>query len=229
MVTIVTKKTMKSSLLSKAFVTGCDSQCEWQLEWFVKNYRKFNTTPLIFVDFGVSDEMRSNLGMMGFSEIVNVEKQQAEGWFYKPQALRIAPAEQKVWLDTDIQVLGDLSDVFDRLTDNMLNMCEDVPWTKRRGEHWHNSGFVGVNGTPQILLDWEKSCKTNPNTGDQEVLHAMMGGDLLKKLKYINTLPQKYNWLRIMLLDGQDSPNKVCMHWTGHKGNLEIRKLIYNE
>jgi len=218
---------MEYTKYSELFVTGCDSKTEWQLVWFLKNYRKHNSTPIAFCDFGVSSEMRQFCSTM-FDVMYNVPKQDSQGWFYKPRAIRNAPAKSKVWLDTDIQVLGDLSGIFSLLRPDQLNMCEDKPWTKRRGEMWHNSGTVGVIGDPSILKDWERMCVENAKVGDQEVLHEMLENDILR-LKYINTLPQKYNWLRIMLLDGQDSPEKLCMHWTGQKGKMQIEKLIYND
>jgi hypothetical protein len=64
--------------------------------------------------------------------------------------------------------------------------------------------------------------------GDQEVLHAMLRDDPLKKRIYIEDLPNIYNWLRIQLLDGQDSSKKKIIHWTGFKGKEHIRGLIRN-
>lgn len=214
----------------KAFVTGCDTKTEWMLEWFYKNYRKYNDTPIIFVDFGISDEMREKLFMLKmFDDIGRIPtKQKAEGWFYKPQALHAASSNCRecVWIDTDIEVLGDLSPIFDEIEDNKLAMVEDKPWTRRRGETWYNSGVVGVRGRPKILNDWMQQCKTNPVQGDQEVLHMMLNP--IEKLKYITPLPNKYNWLRLQLIDGEDSPNKLAMHWTGQKGKHVIQKKIYN-
>ena len=43
----------------KVFLTGCDNNTEWQLPWFVHNYRKHNTTPLVLADFGMSKEART--------------------------------------------------------------------------------------------------------------------------------------------------------------------------
>jgi len=218
---------MASIKSNEIFITGCDSKCEWQLQWFLKRYRKHNDTPIAFCDFGVSYETRL-WAQSAFDEVYEIPIQHNAGWFYKPRAIRHAPAKTKVWLDTDIEVLGDLSGIFTLLKPDQLNMCEDRPWIKRRGEQWHNSGTVGVIGTPQILIDWEHRCVNHAKQGDQEVLHEMLQNDILR-LKYINTLPQKYNWLRIQLLDGEDMDGKLCMHWTGMKGNMEIEKQIYND
>ena len=43
-------------------------------------------------------------------------------------------------------------------------------------------------------------------------------------MTYIAELPNIYNWLRLQVEhDGEDSPNKKIMHWTGEKGNDRIR------
>jgi hypothetical protein len=201
------------------------------LEWFVKNYKKHNDTDLIFADFGVSPEMKSRLGMFGFVHIIEMTDQVGKGWFYKPKAMLEASAlaYEVCWLDTDIHILGDMSGIFKYVEDNKLCMVEDKPWSARRGEKWHNSGVVAFRGKPAILREWETKCSNTPKVGDQEILHEMVRGSELQRMRYISDAPNKYNWLRIQLLDGQDSPNKVAMHWTGPKGKLQIQKIMYNE
>lgn len=36
------------------FLTGCDKNTEWMLQWWYHEYSKYNTTPVIFANFGVS-------------------------------------------------------------------------------------------------------------------------------------------------------------------------------
>tara|TARA_R110000868_G_scaffold30953_3_gene113871 strand:+ start:15585 stop:16250 length:666 start_codon:yes stop_codon:yes gene_type:complete len=220
-----------TSSKSRVFFTGCDSKTEWQLEWFVKNFKKHNQTPLVFVDFGVSREMRAKPFFSGFHQVVDAPKVSAGGWFHKPASmLKLGEMfDQVCWLDTDIHILGDMSGIFDHVEPNKLCMVEDKPWSARRGETWHNSGVVAFAGVPDILRLWEQKCQTNPKQGDQEVLHEMLRESPMKRMINISDAPNKYNWLRIQLLDGQDSWEKLAMHWTGEKGNLQIRKLMYNE
>lgn len=222
---------MKSSeSKDRCFITGCDANTEWMLEWFLKNYLKHNDTPIIFADFGVTTETRLWVQQMsGFADYIEVPKQRAGGWFYKPTSLLLSPYHETCWLDTDIQVLGDLSGIFKHVEEGKLGMCEDKPWSRRRGETWHNSGVVAIKGKPPILSKWAKECKENAKVGDQEVLHEMVRLSPLMRNMHISTLPNIYNWLRIQLLDGEDSSKKLCMHWTGQKGKNQIRKLMYNE
>ena len=213
----------------RCFITGCDANTEWQLEWFLKNYLKHNDTPIVFADFGVSEEMRSWIHQVSeFSEIIEIPKQRVGGWFYKPTALLASPCVETCWIDTDIEVLGDMSGVFNYLEDNKIGMVEDKPWSKRRGEKWHNSGVVAIRGKPAMLHKWANECRGRPKVGDQEVLHDIVNLNPLMRLTHITDLPNIYNWLRIQTIDGEDSNKKLAMHWTGQKGNDVIRKKMYN-
>ena len=210
------------------FVTGCDSNTEWQLPWFLANYKSHTTSPIMICDFGMSEEMQD------FLVDYNVVKvtPDAEGWFKKPFAILEALnfADKVCWIDTDCQIKGNPDDIFLHSEPNKLSMVEDRPWSNRRPDlgKWYNSGVVMVERTPYILKEWAKNClrEANPVQGDQEVLHMMMGGDELTKLIYINPLPHKYNTLRIDYIDGIADKNPVIVHHTGRKGKDEIRRQI---
>jgi len=217
------------SKFKQAFITGCDENTEWQLEWFIKNFKKHTSTPIILADFGMSPDLRKKMFLTRkVDDIIDVPKQFANGWFLKPKAMLKADADETCWIDTDIQVLKDMSGVFNYIEDEKLGMVRDNPWTIRQQETWHNSGIVVFRNKPLILKMWAERCALNPSRGDQEVLHPMVGQGI-GRLRYISEVPNIYNWLRIQILDGQDDPNKKCIHWTGQQGKLEIRKLIYNE
>jgi len=211
----------------KAFITGCDHTNEWMMPWFVENYKKHNTTPLIFADFGVSD-INKIKSLHNFHAIMNAQSNdEVKGWFKKPKIMCSSPAEKTVWIDTDCQILTNIEDIFDLLEPNKLNMVEDKPWTLRRGTNgpWYNSGVVGFIGKPMILRNWAEWVKNTTESGDQEVLYAKL--DMMQKLTYINPLPNEYNWLRLQLEhDDQDSWNKKIIHWTGHKGKLKIKEMM---
>ena len=150
------------------------------------------------------------------------------GWMKKPHAMASSVADNTCWLDTDCQVLADISDIFDYTKPEKLCMVEDRPWSKRREETWHNSGVVAFEKKPRVLLDWAKMCVEKDIDGDQEVLHWMMGGDQIRRLKFIEDLPHVYNVLRLDILDNRVPKGKRIVHWTGKKGNDEIRRLMKN-
>ena len=199
------------------------------LEWFIKNYKKHNTTPIVFADFGVSKDVKAWVYQVsGFDDMIDIPKQRVNGWFLKPKTFMLSPGKETCWVDTDIEILGDMSGVFDHLEDNKIGMVEDQPWSRRRGEKWHNSGVVAFRGKPAMLKKWVEQCSVSPKVGDQEVLHELLSISPLMRLQHITDLPNKYNWLRLQLLDGMDNGNKLAMHWTGQKGKDKIKKMMYN-
>ena len=211
--------------LSKAFITGCDSNTEWMLPWFVDNYSKHNKEQLFIYDFGMTEDMASR-----YSNIVLQVSKRHKGWFNKPQSLFDAIrtlADQICWLDTDCEVLADISGIFDYIENNRLAMVEDVPWSKRRGEKWHNSGVVALkNPIPFPLYEWVERTNKYPEVGDQEVLHKWIGNNPLKRMQFITDLPREYNVLRLDYLDGTNHKDPKINHWTGRKGKDHIRRLM---
>jgi hypothetical protein len=202
------------------FITGCDASTEWMLPWFVNNLTKHcNNIPLMIMDFGMETSL--------YADIRKSVRGSEIGWFKKPKAMRIASAfaDQVCWLDTDCEVVGDISGIFSYIKPQKLLMAEDKPWSSRRGETWHNSGVVAYEGVPNVLTDWELTCATQPTQGDQEVLHMMMNTPL-KRMQCIEDLPNRYNVLRIQHIDKTVPKDPLVYHWTGRKGKEHIRKLI---
>ena len=56
-----------------------------------------------------------------------------------------------------------------------------------------------------------------------EALEDMISNDTHP---HITELPQEYQWLRISLNQGKDSPTKKVIHWTGPVGREHIRKNL---
>ena len=216
---------MKSRKYDKAFITGCDENCEWQLPWFLKNYFEFNDTPLIFMNFGCSDKVIPLLESYNV-EIVSVPSN-VTGWFKKPRAIWNATelAEVVCWLDTDCQVMDDISSIFNHFEQCVIGMVEDRPWTKRRGTNgaWHNSGVVLTNRNV-VLKDWMEACESDPKQGDQEVLYYSMSP--IQRLGKIKSLPHKFNTLRLDYIDGVDVKDPLIIHHTGAKGNQVIKEMM---
>jgi hypothetical protein len=205
---------------SKLFITGCDKNTEWMLPWFIDNFTKNNDCPLMIFDFGMSPEVAQRV------DAVKVKGQDV-GWFKKPKAMIQATkhATNICWLDTDCHVQANIEDIFDYVESNKIAMVEDAPWSKRRGEKWHNSGVVAFNDRPNILDEWATAVAANPQVGDQEVLHALVK-DGMRRMIHITDLPRKYNTLRLDIDDGTAPSDTAVMHWTGHRGKAIIRKMM---
>jgi len=211
--------TTMNTKLSDLFITGCDTNTQWQLPWFVENFKKHNpNAELMIYDFGMKDNP--------YPELSVPLKSSDKGWFKKPSAMMKSTlvADKVCWLDTDCEIRKNIEDIFDQTEKNKICMAEDTPWTSRRGGKWYNSGVVVYEGTPTILARWATEIAYRPERGDQEVLHAML--DDMQKFIHIKDLPKKYNTLRLDLIDGSQPKQISVMHWTGQKGNDEIRKQM---
>lgn len=214
---------MKSSNL---FITGCDSNTEWMLPWFVENFQKhMPNEELVIMDFGMEKSF--------FPEMRKSVRSNLNGWFQKPEAMLKATglADNICWLDTDCEIRADISDIFNRIVPGKLSMAIDRPWTKRRAERgtWYNSGVVAFKDQPVMLTEWARYIKQGltQEVGDQEVLNWMLGGDPLRELTHIEVLPRSYNFLRLDIQDGSPGLNTAkIVHWTGPKGKQHIRDLI---
>ena len=204
--------------MNKTFIVGADSNCEWMLSWWYANFKKHNkeNIPLTICDFGLSkvalDWCEKNK--------LNVKKVTgATGWFFKPTALRSVKAKQKVWIDVDCEIRGSISPLFDFIESDKLSCSFD------RFHSWgclYQTGVVGVQGDPKILIDWESRCKkpSGPYArGDQELLWDLVGKDYDKK---ISIIPEKYNRLRMSLDSEKVHHDTRIIHWTGEAGKKII-------
>lgn len=214
---------VKHMRYSEAFLTGCDENTEWMLPWFVENYEKHNNTPLVFANFGISSDMLKYIQTKAVG-VLDLSKFKGKGWFLKPKSMVHCPADKTCWIDTDCQVHGDISSIFEEVEPEKLSMVIDHPWTKRRQEIWHNSGIVAFQGKPQILKLWDQQVEETTVRGDQEVLHTMLNP--ITKMSYIKDLPHKYNVLRLDIIDGRRPKGELITHWTGQKGKDEIRRQM---
>ena len=206
-------------------ITGCDSNTEWQLNWFIENYGQHAQQPLIVADFGMSDEYLQYVTKHPrVNGVMNLRDTKDQGWFNKPVALFNSPAVKTLWLDTDCEVKTNLNPLFKMIVPGKLSMVEDKPWTKRRGEIWHNSGVVGVIGRPEILHSWCNAVRQDPKTGDQEVLHSILNP--ITRISHINDLPFEWNVMRLATdHDDYKGPIKI-QHHTGAKGKDKIKGLM---
>ena len=206
-------------------ITGCDSKTEWQLNWFIENYGQNAHQPLIVADFGMSDQYLDYVTKHPrVNGVMNLRNTQDKGWFNKPVAIFNSPAVKTLWLDTDCEVKANLNPLFKMIVPGKLSMVEDKPWTKRRGEIWHNSGVVGVIGRPEILHNWCNAVREKPEVGDQEVLHSLLNP--ITRISHINDLPFEWNVMRLATdHDDYKGPIKI-QHHTGAKGKEKIKGLM---
>ena len=202
-------------------ITGVDHSHEDLLEWWLKNvYKHHNYNVEVGVmDFGMSPALRGRLEdnyPATFSRPFNGTKARKIGWFYKVQAVMDCPSKSVCWLDVDCQILTDISDVFNLVPPGMIGLTRDIV----RG-NWWATGVIVVNDRPSLLEHWDRRLNADDGIrGDQEALYELVGN---KEHEQIQELPQDYQWLRISLNKGKDSPTKKVIHWTGPRGKQFIR------
>ena len=212
---MVNNMQLSKKQFNKLYITGADKKTEWLLPWFEENFTKHNPD--------------AQLAVYEFDTFAP----ELKGWFKKPAAMMDASgiADQVVWLDTDCEIKGNLDGIFNYIQSKKLTMAIDRPWTTRRSNRgtWYNSGVVGFEGIPPVLSEWARYIKeglTN-EVGDQEVLNWMLGGDPIREITHMNTLPPMYNFLRLDIQDKYPNFDKAkIVHWTGNKGKEVIKEMM---
>ena len=184
----------------KAFVTGANRDFTDILDWFLKGYHKHIKIPLYIANFGMLKKYPNEL-MVATDD---------RTWFYKPKAIMQVPATQIIWLDCDIEIKEDISDMFDMIKDDYLLSKDHAVRTDR----WQ-TGIVGIKNK-KVLDKWFDRCEMRQERSDQEAFNKV--ADEFK----INRLPNEYHGLRL----GKNNDIAKTIHWTGEDGKEIIRKKI---
>ena len=214
--------------MNKSFLVGSDHHLEDLLPWWYLNVKKYNPDIHVTVaDFGLTLSGQ-HWAETHADKVLKYEKHSKLAWFYKPQAMIDCPYEYTCWLDIDCEVLKPVDEIFNFPTKEKMALTQDVV----RGNPDHDAGIfwwaTGVNvvkGKPKILRDWAYHTTHSDLRGDQEVLHQMIKTNL-EYNNMIIRMPLEYQWLRISLANGYDSPDKKIIHWTGPVGKQHIRENL---
>lgn len=198
-------------------LTGVDTNHEHLIEWWVDNALRHNPNENIGVwDFGMSFDKREKI-KIDYPNVwlsIPLDKHNTSGWFYKLHAVIEAPEKRVAWLDVDCEILTSIEDVFDLVPPDMIGLTRDIVRA-----NWWATGVIVVNDRPKLLYDWNYRLNAGNIRGDQEALKEMVGTEPNEQ---IQELPQDYQWLRISLNSGHDSPTKKVIHWTGPVGRKHI-------
>ncbi len=219
------------TIFEKGVVVGADSTLEWLLPWWWKNYSRYNTLPVAFADFGLSEQRRSWCQERGHlftvpevqlhpkTNVLEWEKiygptfrQSRPHWFKKPSALLACPFKVGLWLDIDCEVCQPLESVFQELGEAPFALAREKLTLE------YNSGVLLFSNPSPLLHDWDELCRKHNDQflGDQNALCH-----LLQTKKYsIRVLPPHYNW---MMSQGIN-PAVVIAHWAGAWGKEHLRK-----
>ena len=184
----------------KAFVTGANRDFVDILDWFLEGYHKHINIPLYIANFGMLKKYPNEL-MVATDD---------RTWFYKPKAIMQVPATKIIWLDCDIEIKEDISDMFDMIKDDYLLSKDHAVRTDR----WQ-TGIVGIKDK-KVLDKWFDRCEMRQERSDQEAFNKVA-----HEFK-INRLPNEYHGLRL----AKNNDIAKTIHWTGEDGKEIIRKKI---
>lgn len=128
--------------MQKGVIVGSDKNQEWLIPWWWENYSKYNKLPVIFFDYGLSNEIKefckSNGTLLPIKDHFDVDinktpieykkfwqvfngkscmKLARPGWFKKPAACLNSPFDLTLWVDLDCEIFGNIEPIFSYLTD----------------------------------------------------------------------------------------------------------------
>ncbi len=222
-------------------VVGSDLTQEWLLPWWWKHYNACNSYPVVFVDFGMSEKMKAWCREYGelipllVADIFVADKQEIDpvlveemenacgknfwpcrhAWFKKPLACLQSPFRKSIWVDSDCQIRGSVSRLFD-LCEESLAIAVDPCHSLSCNSGAYNSGVMVFKHGLDIIETWADQAfeRNHEFPGDQDVLSAIIHEQNVK----ITVIPAIYNWSR----RSQPNPDAVILHWHGPQGKSEI-------
>jgi len=220
-------------------LTGCDSNTEWQLPWFVDNFKRMcrgTDCKLAIADFGMTTDAYM-MAQIDADYVIDFEGE--GGWFNKVRLFNHTHTffgnETKIlWMDTDCQIRRCPHNAFSFIEGNKLMVMVDRPWTENGSPWtpqgncgpWYNTGVVGYVGQPLILYPWLRECEKGTHRGDQEALYYILNQDPGARFTNITEGPATYNMLRLDVAQNRGPDDPIVMHWTGHKGKEEIKRQM---
>ncbi len=200
-------------------ITGVDKNHEDMVIWWYENVKKHNPDVKVGIwDFGMSMQMREVVKGIDAWLSEPITHPSNIGWFNKTRAVIDTPSQSVAWLDVDCEVLTNIEEIFSLVPSNMIGLTRD--WVR---DNWWATGVIVVNDRPELLKHWNEMLLKTAIRGDQEMLFEIVGKE---EHDEIQELPQEYQWLRISLNKGVDSPTKKIIHWTGPKGKRFIREHL---
>jgi hypothetical protein len=222
-------------------IVATDQEQEWLLPWWWENYRRSNAYPVAFVDYGMSDHMRSwcqergelidlllpdlfeNGSCMLHLILLKNEIRPDEGFWKrrgallkKPLACLQSPFQRTVWMDLDCEVMGSIKELFETYC-QPLSMAKIHPQPESLLYPTYNSGVIAFEHGIPIIEEWaDWAIDHNFGfMGDQDILSF-----LIDQRKCIVEMPRIYNWTQP---ECEMDPMPIVRHWTSTLGKQCIR------
>ncbi len=190
--------------MTDGVLVGCDQTQEWMLKWWWQNYARFNSLPVSFIDFGMSQSAKlwckSKGSIVTFplqNEYFNYKEQVNsslrttwEGsyygniwisrkiWLLKPFGLKETPYKRSIWTDIDCETHGNIS--------HLLEYCNNecgfgiVQEPQRSQNNSRHRGILKSNETGYnsgVIVFKQNSCVIDKWTENTLLSHKEFLGD----------------------------------------------------
>ena len=232
-------------IMDQGVIVGCDLHQQWMLPWWWRHYSTHNSYPVVFMDFGMSEEARSwckkrgeclslsNFYPVSSEKIISPstkalwERRYGKGfwirrqaWFKKPFSLLQCPFSVGIWIDIDCQVNCDLEALF-----QCIHLGAEIGICKDRneiidfilpGEIHYSSGVIAFRKDSPILQQWvDLSIQEEQNLPGDE---ETLSRAIFTFRPNLVELPPTYNWC------WSHSPNEnvIIRHFSGGQGKIEL-------
>lgn len=230
--------------MKQGILIGCDQEQEWMLPWWWSHYIKYNSYPVVFIDFGMSETAKKWCRKRGtllklscpkkfvcskadldpsvietwesvYGEMVWSSREQ---WFRKPFAMLQTPFEYTIWTDLDCEITGRLDPLFQK-----IHAYSGIAIARERvtgsEEDVYNSGVIAYHKKSPILTRWAAQCQYENDRflGDQDVLSHIIQTENIE----ITELSDHYNWR----LKFGVNVEALIIHWIGKWGKECIRRV----
>ncbi len=227
-------------------IVGADITQEWLLPWWWERYRKHNTHPVAFIDFGLSLEMKDWCRQRGEliplriydgfvtektevdpAVVRNLEEEFGKQfwdcrktWFKKPLACLQTRFRRTIWVDADCEIRGPVQALF-----AFADKPPGIAMAKDQCDaalHYpiYNSGVIVFRRNLELIVQWARNCleRNHLFRGDQEVFSRLVAETGV----VIGEIPPLYNWSRCQ----KDHAEAIVLHWHGVYGKHVIRNQI---
>jgi len=208
----------------RGIVVTVDGSQQDMLPWWYENLTKHNDYPIVFMDFGMSDEVKDWCSLVG-TVVHPKDMPGIKGWFRKPFALLHSPFRQTMYLELDCEVRGYLKPLFDGANDGHLVISEDRCYPKylkeRMGKYKNirmfNGGLVVYNFGDPLMEEWARLTLARHESirGDQEILSIVLNAHPSR----VRCIPPSLFTLRLE----EGNEKSMVKHWTGPQGKAHIR------
>ena len=234
-----------SPSMDVGILCGCDQAQEWLLPWWWEKYTRYNSFPVMFCDFGMSEIARNwccergivtsiffNERLIKHPRDVPAKLKRTWKWapkdywesrsalFKKPFGMLASPFKVSVWLDVDCEVLRPLDSLFDYCDQASLALAKTVGKLSCglcQGSDVHNGGVVVFRHGIDII---EKQAELIKESNHLFYAEDNVLSYLIEKMNFsIGILPNEWNW---QISDWGLFMFAYIAHW-----NFAAKKLLH--